>query len=98
MSYSPRSLIRTGTQAPVGAADGSAGMAQASMWLYATLDAGATVEAASYFNAARSQLAKGDVILSVMAQGGTPVLKAYVVTAVPASGDVVIARLTTTAG
>lgn len=46
-----------------------------------TTDAAAVVEAANYLNASAARLPKGTVIEAVMAVGGTPVLKTYVVTA-----------------
>jgi hypothetical protein len=67
---------------------------------YVSADAAATVEAAGYFDAATTLLNPGDTIDAVMAVGGTPVLKSYVVTsnAVATGGHVVIALQTTTAG
>lgn len=97
MAFCSRSLSSSG-QMLVGGVDGVATQAKLSERRYATNDAAAVVEAAGYFNDARAHLTKGDVILAVMAVGSTPVLKLYVATAVPASGDVTIARLTTTAG
>lgn len=99
MSFSAKSLARNGVQVPVGSAAGAAGATVLSIFAYATDDAAATVETAGYFNNARALLTVGDIILAVMAVGGgTPVLKAYTATAVPASGNVTIARQTTTAG
>ncbi len=62
-----------------------------------TADAAATVETAAYFDAAYLRLPKGTIIDAVMAVGGTPVRKSYVVTASSASG-VTIALQTATAG
>jgi H2-forming N5,N10-methylenetetrahydromethanopterin dehydrogenase-like enzyme len=66
------------------------------------MDAGATVETAGYFNNARGRLFLGDIIHAVVAHPGTvpgtPIRKGYVVTAVPATGNVLIAIATVTAG
>ncbi len=97
MSFCARALHRI-SQSMVGLASGIAKQAQVSGWRYATDDAAATVETAGYFNAARSILAVGDSIEAHMAMGGTPVLKFYVVTAVPATGNVTIALAATAAG
>ena len=67
-------------------------------WLYATPDAAATVEAAGYFNNARAKLKKNDLLRAVMVTGGVCVIKQYVFSAVPASGNVTITLQTTTAG
>lgn len=64
---------------------------------YVTEDAGATVEAAGYFNAGYQRLAKGMLIESVLAIGGTPVHKTYIVTGI-VNGVVTIALQTTAAG
>lgn len=66
-----------------------------SLWHYATTDAAAAVEAANYFPAKIDQAAafvKGDVIQVVAAAGGTPVLKAYIVTAVGATACTIAAQ------
>lgn len=55
-------------------------------WSYVTADAAATVEVANYFDA-QTDLQKGDIIAAVMAVGGTPVLKNYVVLTGIGSGD-----------
>lgn len=70
---------------------------------YATADAAAVVEGASYFPADKcSFLGRGDEIVASMnnAVGQTPVLKHYIVTTGPASGDAAVALglQTTTAG
>lgn len=98
MALSLKSLSRIGQQAAVGSAAGAPQAQQVGMLIYATDDAAATVEAAGYFNGARAFLRKGDIILATMVNGGTPVTKQYVATAVPASGNVTIALQTTTAG
>lgn len=93
-----RALARQQSPSPVGLASGAQKNALISLYSYATDDAAATVEAAGYFNSARGRLTVGTVIIASMANAGTPVLKAYVVTAVPATGNVTIALQTTTAG
>lgn len=98
MALSQRSLVRRSHQTPIGLAAGTPSDRLAGGWDYATDDAAATVETAGYFNGARAFLRVGDVITSVMAAGGTPVLKQYVVTAVPASGNITTALQATTAG
>jgi hypothetical protein len=62
-----------------------------------TTDTAAQVEAANYLNASASRLPKGTTIQAVMAIGGTPVLKDYVVT-VNTGTAVTIALAATTAG
>lgn len=89
MAYDPKALVRT-AQAAVAVGD------MASKFFYATADAAATVEAASYMTDKR--LKKGDVIEAVMARGGTPVTKRYVVTAVSAAGVATLALQATSAG
>lgn len=93
MAHSPENL----TVEPVAAIAG-AGTANVLHEAYlVTADAAAVVEAANYLNASASRLPKGTLIEAVMAIGGTPVLKNYVVTA--NTGTVVtIALQTTTAG
>jgi hypothetical protein len=68
-------------------------------WSFVTTDAAATVEAANYFNA-QTDMQKGDIIDAVMAVGGTPVRKMYVLTAGIGSGGAAntIALATTAAG
>lgn len=97
MSLSTKSLVRI-AQVTVGSTAGAAQGKQASKWFYATDDAAATVETAGYFNNARAQLAVGDIIEATMVNGGTPVTKTYVATAVPASGNVTVVLQATTAG
>lgn len=80
----------------LGGTDGAPTQTTIRQRFYATADAVATVETAGYFNAARARLTKGDVLVAVMVALGTPVLKQYVFTAVPASGNVTIALQTTT--
>ena len=91
MAYSATSLVRI---ASIAVAMGRS----ISVHGFGTPDAAATVETSGYFNAARGRLAKGDIIMAAMVIDGTPVLKNYVVTAVPASGNVTIALQTATAG
>ena len=98
MTLSLKSLTRTGQQASVGSTAGAAQTQQAGLLLYASDDAAATVEVAGYFNGARPFLRKGDIILATMANSGTPVTKQYVVTAVPATGNVTVAIQVVTGG
>lgn len=87
--YDAQSLVRV-TSAPIAAGD------VRSAYKYWTADAAATVAAAGYFNGARTRLLKGDTITVVSDVGGTPALKAYVVTASPSTGNVTIALQATT--
>lgn len=80
-----------------GGAAKSTGNTTLSHFRYCTDDAAATVETAGYFNGAARVLAVGDTIAAVMAAGGTPVLKHYVVTANTGSA-VTVALQATTAG
>jgi hypothetical protein len=98
MALSLKSLSRIAHQVSVGSAAGAAQAQQAGPLFYTTDDAAATVEAAGYFNGARAFLRKGDVIIASMVNSGTPVMKQYVATAVPATGNVTVALQTTTAG
>lgn len=98
MAFAKKSLVRLSTQAPVGDAAGNPTQPMVSAFIYATVDAAATLETAGYFNNARNTLQKGDIILASMVNGGTPVLKPYVATAVPASGNVTVALGSVTAG
>jgi hypothetical protein len=63
------------------------------LYHYVTDDAHATAAAAGYFNPVRMMLTVGDVIIAVTAAGTTPVLRFYVVTAVPASGNITVAQV-----
>lgn len=83
--------------APRGAVGNGAGSVT-SAWAYDSNDAAATVEAANYFNSAADSFAKGDTIDAVMARGGTPVRKSYVVTSATGAATVTVALQTTTAG
>lgn len=86
MSYCARSFVRQSVATPVGSTAGAAQSNQSASWRYATDDAAAIVEGGGYFNAAISYgVQKGDIIDAVMAVAGTPVRKAYVVTAVSAT-------------
>lgn len=93
-----RCLVRLQAPSPVGLASGAQKNAQIGVFFYGTDDAAATVEAAGYFNSARARLTVGSIIIASMVNGNTPVLKSYVVTAVPATGNVTIALQATTAG
>ena len=64
---------------------------------YITLDAAATVEATGYFNSIYQNLPVGSLIDAIMAVGGTPVFKNYIVTASSSAG-VTIALQTVSAG
>ncbi|OCC01840.1 hypothetical protein BA190_26880 [Labrys sp. WJW] len=101
MSFCAKALRRLDSQTPVGDAAGNATSTLVQTSTYATNDAAATVETAGYFNAARDagRVSKGDIILATMVNAGTPVLKAYVVTAAPVpTGNVTIALAATAAG
>ena len=97
MSLSLKSLVKL-AQVTVGDAAGAATGNSVYTYAYATADAAAAVETAGYFNNARKLLAVGSVIQASMVYGGTSVLKNYVVTAVPATGNVTIALAATAAG
>lgn len=94
MAHETKNLIRIASGGVTGAGAG----VQVSVYLLATADTAAVVEAANYFNASAGYLQKGDVILASMVRGGTPVLKAYHVTAVSAAGAVTVALQATAAG
>ena len=82
MAYCKNALVRTHAST-VGGVDGKPRGQSAYHWDYATDDAPAVVEAAAYFAAAFADgLTKGDKIDAVMSVAGTPVRKAYVVTAI----------------
>lgn len=68
----------------------------AGLWFYQTADTHTDVTAANYFNAAADELMPGDIILAAVAMGGTPQLRAYIVTSVSTSGVVSVAQITTT--
>ena len=53
-----------------------------SLWMLTSNDLAATIEAASYLNAAAGMLRKGDVIMASLDNDGTPVGKDYIVTAI----------------
>jgi hypothetical protein len=82
---------------PLNCFHGSGGGNIGHMAYLRTADAAATVEAANYLNASVKRLPKGTVIQAVMAIGGTPVLKQYVVT-VNSGTAVTIALQGTSAG
>jgi hypothetical protein len=94
MAYSARSLVAFGETVIVGKTDGTTSESKVFQYAYATEDAPAVVEAAGYFNNARVKLSKGSIILASMTNAGTPAFKAYIVTASPSSGNVVIAAQT----
>lgn len=62
---------------------------------YVTNDDASTVQATGYFNSIWDQFSIGDVMLASLDLDGTPVFKAYMITAASASG-VTIALQTTT--
>lgn len=94
MAFLNDSLVITGQSAPL-----ATGISNSrSLYIYPTNDAAAAVETAGYFNGARGRLGKGDIVLAMMALGGTPVGKAYIVTAAPSSGNITVALFTATAG
>ncbi len=64
---------------------------QARLWLLATTDTAATIEAAGYFNESGFLLAVGDAIIASLARGGTPDLRLYTVTLVGPAGGVTVA-------
>lgn len=66
--------------------------------MYSTADAASVVEAANYFNSATRFLQKADIIMALMATGGTPVLKQYVVTSATGAATVTVALQSTAAG
>lgn len=82
---------------PLNCFHGSAGGNIGHMAYLRTADAAAVVEAANYLNGSVKRLPKGTVIQAVMAIGGTPILKHYVVTANNGTA-VTIALQTATAG
>lgn len=63
-----------------GGAQASGRESVGAVWMYSTTDAKATVEAANYFNGAVGLLQKGDIILCSTSRGGTPALRALIVT------------------
>ncbi len=90
MAFSSRSLIRKGQPVPVGSTAGVDQQQTVSEWFYGTDDALATVVAAGYFNNARAFLSKGDKISVSAVNSGTPAAADYIVTAVPASGNITV--------
>lgn len=85
MSYAESSLVRLGS-APYGTTIDKS----RSVYLYPTADDLATVIAAGYFNNARTRLKKGDVVIAVVDQDGTPTQRPLTFSAVPASGNVTV--------
>jgi hypothetical protein len=84
--------VNSGTFQVAGAASQSL-----ATWDLRTTDLAATVETAGYFNSMAAQLAVGDVIMAVMAIGGTMKLKLYMVT-VNTGSAVTVALANLTAG
>lgn len=93
MALALRSLQQTG-ETVVGDASGNPTGRTIRTFVYATDDAVATVETAGYFNGARAFLVLGSTIKAVMVLGGSLIFKEYVVTAVPATGNVTVAAQT----
>ena len=89
MSLNLRSLALFAS-APYGAATAAA--SKVNFHVYATADAQATVLTAGYFNGARDKLKVNDAIFCMSVAGGTGVLDALKVTAVPSSGDITVAK------
>jgi len=87
MAYDAKGLRRFS----YGGAVGNGADSVRSIWHYVSNDAVAAVAASGYFNSARDDLIVGDVIVASLDVGATAVLRNYIVTAAPASGDVVIA-------
>lgn len=94
MAFNAATLTRTDS-APNGTAGaGRAGQTAFFRYIHAT-DTNANMIAAGYFDGARAQLQKGDVITLIAAIGGTPTLDHCVVTAVPAApGNITVGRET----
>ncbi|MBW8268288.1 hypothetical protein [Caldovatus aquaticus] len=91
MALTPNSLtvLSIGATRP----NGQAG-ARRKLHLYTSDDTHATVSGAGYFSALYQRLNPGDIILAALDLGGTPQLRAYIVTASSAS-SVSIAQITT---
>jgi len=53
---------------------GSNNTGAGALWLYQTTDTAATVNTAGYFNSASGEMNVNDIIFSVSATGGTPVV------------------------
>ncbi len=91
MAYDSKGLVVESNYATTAA--GQANTARRA--IYMTPDAAAVVEAVGYFNSAAARLPKFTMIEAVMATGGTPVAKRYIVTA--NTGTVVTIALQATA-
>lgn len=78
-----------------GVALATAGARSARDWRYITNDDHATVAAAGYFNTMRAHLGVGDTVLASVDIDGSPALRLYMFTAVPAAGNVTVAQLAT---
>lgn len=101
MPFSAHNLRRLSVMGHVGT-DAARPDAAKSIYTYPTDDTAAVVEAANYIPTTETRLGRGDVILVSMVNtvGGTPRLKAYVVTTGRRSGDAAnaITLQATTAG
>lgn len=97
MALSERSFVRL-AQTPIGNTAGNPTARMADLWFYATDDAASVVETAGYFNALRSRLVVGDLILCIFAAGGTSASKMLRVVTVPATGNVTVGQSSVTAG
>jgi hypothetical protein len=90
-------LMTLGSDLPAtGSVSSTPGIRVQQVWTYLTADAAATVDAAGYFNSAAPLLGKGDLIFITSVIGGTPVLKAKIVTVSDGVGAVTVALQTTT--
>ncbi|YBV97531.1 hypothetical protein M1D80_11820 [Phyllobacteriaceae bacterium JZ32] len=86
MAFKIRSLIRM-TTVPIEPGR------RVNFYRYASNDAAATVIAAGYFNEARAELTKGDIIEAVVAHSTTPDHLLLQVADSPGSGDVTVTDL-----
>lgn len=84
MAFDKKVLSRFGSVAP-------AANSTISFFLYASNDAKSAIVADGYFNDAREQLQKSDLIIAVCDLDGTPDMTILRTTAVPASGNVTVA-------
>lgn len=62
------------------------------VWAYHTADDLATTVASGYFNTVTARLTKADIILAVVATGGTPILRPLVVTSATGAATVTVAK------
>jgi hypothetical protein len=91
--FSRYSLVRH-SQIDVGKPDGGSSQNSRFLFFYASEDAPSAVEVTGYFNARKSDLTQGSIILAMLNLAVTPVLKRYrVIATMP---DVVISPLSGT--